>query len=839
MSIQEFIRNSIMLPRLRRNGVLVVYDPDRRYRDLCLELATDTLPVVDASESSIVSREQALQTLGQLGQPNTKLEGMLVYVPARVPLTDEEKQNDPFSLYTVCGSVFPDGDGDEYINLCLKAKPDQSTEIRRVFADNPNPAFVIIDAIGGGAGWPSLQGALGVESAREIIFALLVPTARQKETLAKQAGWVEEAKDLFAASLGLNLISRGKTWSSVADELWRFLLFSEFIMDLPGATPDSLGDVPRAPEEARPLVEDICDRLRNDQRTRGTYIERAEAVEQELTLVARCSGVTDLGIRDTFPFEERWFLEQAAAAFQRDDTDAVRAIVDRQRRSVWASRGESQFQWGLVKAALALSETCADFIDQLSSHSQSIDAVIDLYTNSLREADRLHREFEQAVTQYISTDGMMGDVIRQARGAYRRLAEKTQSTLMRHLESAGWPPVGRLSNADVFDELVSPLLQESGRRVALFLVDALRYELGVALEKELSEDDSVTLQVSCAQLPSVTSVGMAGLLPDAGQALSITKQESGIATALGETVLANVTQRMDVLRRRYGQRFAETQLSDFVRGTATAVDSAELLVLRSTTIDSHMEGAPEAALSMVFHTLRQIRVAINKLKEMGFQNVVIATDHGFVLNTYAEPGDVCTKPSGDWVNVHERMLLGSGTQDLANLVMPCERLGIRGDFAQAACPKALVTYRSGQLYFHGGVSLQECILPVILVQLQKKEERHEQITVSLNYRNGATRITTRLPVVDVAFSGHDLFSQTTELEILLEAQDKKGNVVGEAGTGGPANPATGTITLRGGEGVQVPLKMQLEFEGKFTVKALNPVTLATYATLDLQTDYTV
>ena len=94
-------------------------------------------------------------------------------------------------------------------------------------------------------------------------------------------------------------------------------------------------------------------------------------------------------------------------------------------------------------------------------------------------------------------------------------------------------------------------------------------------------------------------------------------------------------------------------------------------------------------------------------------------------------------------------------------------------------------------------------------------------------------------MVDVAFSGHDLFSQTTELEILLEAQDKKGNVVGEAGTGGPANPATGTITLRGGEGVQVPLKMQLEFEGKFTVKALNPVTLATYATLDLQTDYTV
>ena len=31
----------------------------------------------------------------------------------------------------------------------------------------------------------------------------------------------------------------------------------------------------------------------------------------------------------------------------------------------------------------------------------------------------------------------------------------------------------------------------------------------------------------------------------------------------------------------------------------------------------------------------------------------------------------------------------------------------------------------------------------------------------------------------------------------------------------------------------------LEFEGKFTVKALNPTTLTTYTTLELETDYAV
>ena len=47
------------------------------------------------------------------------------------------------------------------------------------------------------------------------------------------------------------------------------------------------------------------------------------------------------------------------------------------------------------------------------------------------------------------------------------------------------------------------------------------------------------------------------------------------------------------------------------------------------------------------------------------------------------------------------------------------------------------------------------------------------------------------------------------------------------------------MTLKPGERVQVPLKMQLEFEGKFKVKALNPTTMAIYCSLDLQTDYTV
>jgi hypothetical protein len=72
--------------------------------------------------------------------------------------------------------VFPQDDGDEYLSLCLRAKPDHATDIRRVFAETPSgPAFAVIDAIGGGVSWPQLRATLDAVSGREILAALLAP----------------------------------------------------------------------------------------------------------------------------------------------------------------------------------------------------------------------------------------------------------------------------------------------------------------------------------------------------------------------------------------------------------------------------------------------------------------------------------------------------------------------------------------------------------------------------------------------------------------------------------------------------------------------------------------
>ncbi len=236
---------------------------------------------------------------------------------------------------------------------------------------------------------------------------------------------------------------------------------------------------------------------------------------------------------------------------------------------MWRGRGENEAQWNLLEAAAGLVERCQDVAELLPASGSDLGAWLDFYTSTLRDVDRLHREFEQAAGDYLSLDEQMAAVIRQGRAAYQKLANRVQEPFVRQVEKSGWPPSGRLLNGSVFDKLVAPKLQEGGIRTAYFMVDALRYELGVELQKLLAAEGQVDLQMSLAQLPTVTPVGMASLLPGAAEDLALARSGDKLAVKLGGQLLGTPDQRMEVLRRRYGQRFAEAPLKAFLQGTVT------------------------------------------------------------------------------------------------------------------------------------------------------------------------------------------------------------------------------------------------------------------------------
>jgi hypothetical protein len=177
--------------------------------------------------------------------------------------------------------------------------------------------------------------------------------------------------------------------------------------------------------------------------------------------------------------------------------------------------------------------------------------------------------------------------------------------------------------------------------------------------------------------------------------LTLTLENDALLPKLAGAPVGNVPQRMNVLAKRYGDRFAEMPLNDFVRGKPKFAETVDLLVLRSTEIDSQLENNPETTLGLIPGTLEaDSRLHCTSCAAWAFKEAVIVTDHGFFLNAQAEAGDVCVKPQGNWaMNAHDRMMLGDGSAD----AQPggAEKVGIRGDFAQVAMPRSMAPYRSG------------------------------------------------------------------------------------------------------------------------------------------------
>jgi hypothetical protein len=390
----------------------------------------------------------------------------------------------------------------------------------------------------------------------------------------------------------------------------------------------------------------------------------------------------------------------------------------------------------------------------------------------------------------------------------------------------------------VFDSHVAPIL-ELRRRVAFFMVDALRYEMALELTARLPAESRTQVLAVAGHLPSITSVGMAALLPGADTRLRLARDQDSLVPVLGDQRIVTPAERLDWLKAIYGDRCAMLDLNELLRASPLALPAfVHLLVVKTTDIDVAGENLVEAAASLMRDIQRKFLRAVKVLAEQGFEHLVFATDHGFLLLGEALPGDKVEKPAGAWLLEKPRALLGSGGGGPGVALFDTEKVGIRGEVGQLAVPESFGAFRTGSTYLHGGLSLQESVLPVLLVEAKGAARQVEGgFELRLQYRGGATdAITTRRPMIEVSLFS-DLYG-TEEIDFRLEAKAKaKNRVVGEAGPSPHVDPSTGLVRVKSGAALKVPLRMNDAFEGKFTVVAVNPTTQATYAKLELRTDY--
>ena len=836
MTIREYIQDEIFGRRAREHGCLVVYDPGRRYRDIALGLASDKCRVIDASQSVIEQREAATDALLSLAEGG--VDQLVIWIPAARPDDDEKKQRDPFSVFAEVGTVFPQGDGDDYISVCRRAKPDHIPEVNRLFAEG-EPTFEMVDALDRGGSWPKLKTLLSANSSKEILLAILSPKADQESALKSDPTWVAEAREFIQQILGHKLKTRGQTRSSIADELWKLILFSEFVFDSGGDIPSSLESVPRIGNEAKSLVYEVCDELRKHQDHKEPYRLTAREIEKDMALAERCEGYGHLGERDTFAFEERIHLQRLVDYAAKGQIEDAREIWESRQASIWLSQEDRLAEWTLASRVLDLLDTAS----RLSAPKfPTLEAIVHGYALTWRDLDRYHREMEQAVNQWDGEHDGLESLVARARSEYFRSVEALQSEFIRLVMAEGWPASGEqlMWNRRIFSKVIAPAL-EAGKRVAYFLVDSLRYELGVEIEKQISDKHKVTLQAVCAQLPTYTEVGMASLMPEAESALRLVPKDGKLVTTLAGEIATAPATRFAYLRSRKGDQCGDIELEDLIRQKKPKVpDRVKLLVVRTRDIDSIAHTSIRQALELIPTLVREIIRGLNKLADLGFEQAVIVTDHGFILVHEQIAGNLAPRPAGTWLVKKARCMLGQGTADSANLVMKGADLGIPGDFEDFAAPKTLVPYVREEMYYHEGLSLQECVLPCLTVQLEasdKKIKKASSPRIMLTYRQGKTdRITSRRPVIDIAWPQADFFNDEGETEVVVEAVDAKEKIVGSVSSGGSINPATGGVRIKPGAALAIGLKMDDEFSGSFTVRVLDASNVS-LAELKLKTEY--
>lgn len=834
MKIGEFIKD-IFLKRVREKKCLVIYDPEKRYKDIVFSLKNSQNMVIDASDSIIISREDALTEWLLIKEKKY----LLIYLPFKKPVKESDRQKNPFEIFAIGGAVFPDGDGDMYKSLCCDAYPDHIEQIEELF-QTCIPTLEAIDSLKGDIRWPLLKTSLKAESSKEIILTVMCPDKERLQFLNNTHTWFNEYKDLCKEILDFTPVS-GNDFSSIQDELWRYILFSEFFLDIKKEIPESFRDIPVAPEELKGRIFQICDSLRQNLKYIDFYIEKAKKIEDDYKLSSITAHLIDSGTRDTFLFQSIKPVEQLAALARAGQYEELKAIMANKENSIWASRDpDVGYRWEIACTGIELLMNIEKNEEQLNKNKSSLVKIIQNFSLPAYQVDSLSRKFEYNLNKTIIDISMLNDYVQVVRNNYMSFITRQQMYFISLVKKEGWYPAGINRSLDFFSKYVKKVIDY--QKTAVFMVDALRYELAYKIDDQFSKKHNVTIEAALSPLPSITQLGMAALLPGADENYKIKIEDKRLIPYINDFRILTPADRMQCLKRIYGDRCEVIDITEIPATKKLIIEKkVDLLVVKTGEIDTAGEKIPHSASSILPELLRNLIRGIEKVIQAGFERIFIAADHGFILFPFSEPGTSREITQGDWDVVGKRYLIGRGQIDKSLLRFSKDLLGIDIEADDIVFPENFATFKKG-IYMHGGISLHECVIPIITIAATKtKTRKKEPVEIILTYKGKKTgKITSRRPIITIKIlEEKGIFEdmlEKTEVELLIHAY--KGKLeVGEPAPNKYIDSLSGLVTIKKGDEVKIPIKMKDDFEGNFEIRILNPITHERYATLELETDY--
>ena len=152
------------------------------------------------------------------------------------------------------------------------------------------------------------------------------------------------------------------------------------------------------------------------------------------------------------------------------------------------------------------------------------------------------------------------------------------------------------------------------------------------------------------------------------------------------------------------------------------IGDASLVLVRSQEID--LAGETGFARYVMETVVSNIARAARKLASAGVEAFVVSADHGHQFASRKEEDMRIDAPGGDTVELHRRCWIGrGGATPPGTIRVSAAELGYDSDL-DFVFPKGLGVFKAGGdlAYHHGGISLQEMVVPVVTFRIPAAPE---------------------------------------------------------------------------------------------------------------------
>jgi uncharacterized protein (TIGR02687 family) len=482
--------------------------------------------------------------------------------------------------------------------------------------------------------------------------------------------------------------------------------------------------------------------------------EVARYVEDEMRLHSRFAklNVEDLVDTECFPCINECILKILMKEINHYiiNVDTISSVAEKRRTMVWYDKVSCYYE-GLLQVA----NMQTFFHDHASGfHLAQARQIWETYTTDYYKMDTYYRQFHLCFDRSLTVsnealDDLFKHVVEKVEGLYNGWYLTQLGSNWSDVCADELAQYGRILEVNQQEQFYRRKVASGDNRVYVIISDALRYEVAASLAEQLrlETQSKVTLESVQGIFPTITKFGMAALLPH--KELNVVPKNNGGVSVLADGASTEMPNRDKVLKNAHSASVA-LQYKNIIKmkraDRKSLVKGMDIVYIYHDKIDEASHTADNLVFPACDNAIKEIKNIVRIIcNEFGGTRIFITADHGF-LYTYSPltEDDKVDKTSFNQQDVEYGRRYAIMQQDAQpDYLLPVKFIDEKSGF-DAFAPRENVRIKmsgGGLNFVHGGISLQEMVVPVIDYQFlrnasktyQRNREKYDTkpVTVSL------------------------------------------------------------------------------------------------------------